>query len=566
MKAQDFSQSYLNGLEDEELLTLFDEMESDTLKQEKIARVYLERGRREGDTIKMARAYERLALIFHKERNISFSDSVIELTKNINNITYPAQGYLIRGYNKDHNEYEPYLAFNDYLKAYEIAKDRGNIPQQTYLMDRLIFLQGEWGDMQKALELQKKRHALMKKNHLEDITKSTRESKRENVKNFQVKDEIISYECFVFCYLGMQKMDSARIYIQKVFEKMETYEAHDKLRDVAWGLDALMEVEYHTGNYEKVIELGDSISSIESPELSLYYIKNPNLFQGLAYLEMGQSDKALAHLSVADSILRIEGVNSLIQSDRLLYKGLFEAYKEKGDAGKQIEYLDKIIGLDSVIKKNYLEFEPKHIREFETPLLLEEKQQLINSLEKKDKRNNKILIGGASLFVVTLVFLGYYYRRQRLFKKRFEALVQAGKVQTTPIPVTQDIGALDISEEVVSQIMKQLSVFEEKQQYINPKLSLNELAKIFNTNSSYLSRIVNYKKGKGFSDYINDLRLEYCINDLLTQEMYRKFTIKAIAEECGYKSGESFSRIFFKKYGIYPSYYIKEIEKKRREA
>ena len=44
----------------------------------------------------------------------------------------------------------------------------------------------------------------------------------------------------------------------------------------------------------------------------------------------------------------------------------------------------------------------------------------------------------------------------------------------------------------------------------------------------------------------------------------RKYTIKAIAAECGYKNAESFSKAFYKINGIYPSYYIKKIEKGKK--
>ena len=71
------------------------------------------------------------------------------------------------------------------------------------------------------------------------------------------------------------------------------------------------------------------------------------------------------------------------------------------------------------------------------------------------------------------------------------------------------------------------------------------------------------KMGKNFSQYINDLRIDYAMNHLLQDAKMRKYTIKAIAEECGYRNSESFSKAFFKRNGIYPSYYIKQLEKNK---
>ena len=98
LSAQDISMEKLQSFEDEELLTLFNEVDGDSIKQEIVARFYLERGRKEKDTIKMARGYDRLARIFNPQKNISFTDSVIELTDGISNRTYPALGYMLKGH------------------------------------------------------------------------------------------------------------------------------------------------------------------------------------------------------------------------------------------------------------------------------------------------------------------------------------------------------------------------------------------------------------------------------------------------------------------------------------
>jgi len=98
IKAQDFSSINLQSLEDEELLSLFSEVEKDSIKAEKAARVYLDRARKEKDTIKMARGYDRLARIFSHKKNIQYADSIITISQNINNITYPGMGYILKAY------------------------------------------------------------------------------------------------------------------------------------------------------------------------------------------------------------------------------------------------------------------------------------------------------------------------------------------------------------------------------------------------------------------------------------------------------------------------------------
>ncbi|MFT5077366.1 MAG: hypothetical protein ACI9D4_001258, partial [Polaribacter sp.] len=74
ISAQEFSAEALSKMEDEALLTLFNNVEFDSIRAEKVARTYLNRARKEQDTIKMARGYDRLARIFHPQKNIQFAD------------------------------------------------------------------------------------------------------------------------------------------------------------------------------------------------------------------------------------------------------------------------------------------------------------------------------------------------------------------------------------------------------------------------------------------------------------------------------------------------------------
>ena len=40
----------------------------------------------------------------------------------------------------------------------------------------------------------------------------------------------------------------------------------------------------------------------------------------------------------------------------------------------------------------------------------------------------------------------------------------------------------------------------------------------------------------------------------------------AIAQEVGFNNSESFSKAFYKKTGIYPSYFIKQLEKENKKS
>jgi AraC-like DNA-binding protein len=101
----------------------------------------------------------------------------------------------------------------------------------------------------------------------------------------------------------------------------------------------------------------------------------------------------------------------------------------------------------------------------------------------------------------------------------------------------------------------------ESKAYKNPDLNLNDLAHSIDCSSHYISQVINQNLKQSYSDFINNYRIDAvksCIND----SSYDKYTLFAIAQECGYKSKASFYRAFRKVAGQTPMEYYAMIKKK----
>ncbi len=122
-----------------------------------------------------------------------------------------------------------------------------------------------------------------------------------------------------------------------------------------------------------------------------------------------------------------------------------------------------------------------------------------------------------------------------------------------------DGSQIQIANTLINTILSELQQFEDDKKYLEGKITLSILAQRFNTNSRYLSQIVNTHKGKTFTDYINDLRINNLKERLEIDPRFRQYTIKAIAKEIGYTSTEAFANAFYKKEGIKLSKYIKKV-------
>ena len=112
----------------------------------------------------------------------------------------------------------------------------------------------------------------------------------------------------------------------------------------------------------------------------------------------------------------------------------------------------------------------------------------------------------------------------------------------------------------MNKIINSLKEFVNTKQFLRNDVSLNNLASMMNTNPKYLSGVIKQYQQKNFIDYVTDLRINYIIEELKTNTTFRKYSIRAIAEEAGFNTSKSFSRAFYKRTGIYPSYYVKKLE------
>ena len=92
--------------------------------------------------------------------------------------------------------------------------------------------------------------------------------------------------------------------------------------------------------------------------------------------------------------------------------------------------------------------------------------------------------------------------------------------------------------------------------YLDPNISIQSLANKLDSNSKYVSEIINTYKKKNFTAYINEMRIEYIKQKLNNEAVYRTYKIKYLAEESGFSSHSVFSSVFKSIEGISPVQYI----------
>ncbi len=532
----------------------FDELESlarltiqDTAKSLIYWNSYLQKAKLDNEILRKAYAYGLLS--YYNEKDIvkvQYLDSAINVSKNLSHPNFPAMPYSLKG-----THYYSKLNYKDALKNFFLsleAAKRNNSDLYKYAAKRNIGLIKSG--------LQKYDEALT--------------NFRECLKyQYDHKGNIKDTMNYLFVTLDIAEtftkkkvLDSALFYSKEGI-KISSSVSSDPYNFYYYfvyngGLN-----EYNQGNY---LEALDSISK------ALPYIKNNDNYKFNAFYYLGRIyekiDKKDVSRKYYEKIDSIYSTSSKVSFEvRKAYSALVKYYKEKKDVKNQLLYIEKLLRFDSILQNDYNELNDILVKQYDTPQLLEEKERLIQVATTKSSRYGSYIIALIGSVLLFVGLFGYQFYRRRLYQKRFEILTQKKDTnseikQEEPVKKkeanAEDIG---ISESIVQEVLSKLQEFEDKKGFTSTKITLTQLSSELGTNNKYLSKVVNVYKEKSFSQYINDLRIDYIVDRLQDDKKLRNYTIKAIARETGFNTAEVFSKAFYGKHGIYPSYFIKKLEK-----
>lgn len=99
----------------------------------------------------------------------------------------------------------------------------------------------------------------------------------------------------------------------------------------------------------------------------------------------------------------------------------------------------------------------------------------------------------------------------------------------------------------------------EEQLYLQPGLSLSDVADRLETNKTYISKLVNNTYNIGFPELLNILRIDYAEHYIMVHKDAKQ---EQIAQECGFFSASSFNTVFKKVTGMTPKVWIASQNKK----
>ena len=283
--------------------------------------------------------------------------------------------------------------------------------------------------------------------------------------------------------------------------------------------------------YKKALKLVNTFDLVKKSQ-DYYFLKS------LIFKNLKRGDSSLYY---SYKFLNFNNTSPNTEKNKIVvYNILANLYNDNSKIDSAFRYSKLALGKLEKLNKSKTEANKTHfLYDFD------QITNLNNAIVKNElkKRNNLV-----TTFLISLIIIVVYFLKK----------IKNKKITTENVlPPKKDYS---IHIEIEEMVLKELKKFELSKDYLDSTFSIHQLAKNLNTNTSYLSSVINEKKGKTYKQYITELRINYLIKILITNSKFRKYTIEALGEEIGYTNASSFSRSFKNFTGLTPTNYLNSLK------
>lgn len=310
---------------------------------------------------------------------------------------------------------------------------------------------------------------------------------------------------------------------------------------------------YHKKEYNSCIENLTKIIPLLTKESDFDNITLANFYIAKSHWMLNKKNQAISYLLKVDkTFIKKKYMRPDVRES---YELLIKYYSDKGDTNKQLLYINRLLEVDSIINQNYKNLSQKIFKEYDAKKLIKAKTEIENKMIWR----NSVAYGTATiLLVVSFIGIRKHRRKSKYYKQKFEEVMSANNSEKTFVSKTTD-NDFEINPEIIETALKNLEKFEKTKKYLEKDMNLSKIAAYLKTNTKYASKIILKHRGKKTIDYINDLKIDYVIELLKTENKYRNYTNKALAEEVGFGSTQNFTRAFKNRTDISPTYFVQKI-------
>ena len=534
-----------------ELRGHYEKLEENNEKALPFVAMYLNKAKKENRYSEIIQGYKDI-IFYTKERDkkLAYANSCVSYALKSNDNELISKAYLGKGiiYYFFYKQYQP--ALDEYLKAYEHSKKTDNPYLKKTIIYHLGVVKSYLGYYDDALNLFNASKA-----YFESQLKI--QADHPNLVFNNQKGYFNSLHQQIICYRQLNDFIKSDSLIRAGLSALP--KSNEFALEKAYFLKCLGISNFRKKQYTNAIthfstalpEL-KKIDDFTWASVSYFYI-------GKSHEEMNKEELAIPYFTKVDSIFQKQ--NFIFPEVRNNYEVLIKHYFKTGDTKKELFYTKQLLKVDSVLNKDFKYLSTRIYKEYDTKALLNKQEQL----ENRNFISLKLLMASSFLIIVLFIVIVYRIRREKQIKRNYVEL-EKRILERETLPIKDNIITIpnrrenrtEIPDNILNDILQKLEKFEQKKGFRKKGLTQPELAKKFDTNTTYLSQIINEYKGKNFNAYLNELRINYITKELYHNPKFLEYTIEGLAEDCGVSSRQNFSDFFNEINGIRPADFIRK--------
>jgi len=196
----------------------------------------------------------------------------------------------------------------------------------------------------------------------------------------------------------------------------------------------------------------------------------------------------------------------------------------------------------------------------ETDLLnqIENEQVYIQRMAlEKERQQQWILVLLLVMLIILVAAIVVIYKNRQLYARNlalYQKTQELMQVEQSERELRRTMPAAEVVDNLTARIQL---LMDNPEVFCQQDFTLARLAQLVESNTSYVSKVINQTYGKSFSVLLGDCRVKEACLRLADQEHYGNLTIEAISESVGFKSRTTFLSAFKRSIGLSPSEYQK---------
>lgn len=491
-----FSCFLLNGQEFSDYRIRYDNFEENDVRAFQFLKPYIKKAKKEKNFTELTQAYKD-ATSFSPNSKLQYADSMVEAANKSNNRDLIGASYLTKGTIYYFNYKKFKLALDEYLKAWnylEGTKDEYLYYKNLY---HIAVVKSYLGHCDESLELfEKCRKYYSNKKISTDLPNLSYNNK---------KGYLNSLHQNIACLIELSRLKEAALLVT------------EGLRETSGDIDFYIErsyfyklqgiIAFKNKNYDKAISnFNNALVGVEKKDdftnaSAIYFYKGKSL------LYKNEMVEAVEYFKKVDSIFKKH--EFILPEVRENFEILINYYKKAGNNKMELYYTSQLLKVYHVLSTDFKYLSDKIHKGYDTRDLLEAKRRLEMS-SANGYRIAAILF--FSLLVVFLILYSRWKKGKRIHAKYNDLLakMEADTAQKFGDNIDDHkLKSSKLNEKKANDLLSKLSALEEENFFLEKNMTLNKLAIKLKTNTTYLSEIINDRKGCHFNAYLNELRIKY---------------------------------------------------------